>query len=345
MKIKSILSTRASNDKVYSDLIYEWEDDYSCSLNVPIYSYKKWKAELLFWIGQFTFHSHLTKLFQWVDRLLNSKKDKTLVFTLYPSTVFSYRTSKNKIPFLIDFDYNVKLDRFFEVYKNCDLVIVSNHVAYDYLKANNCPFRIEHVPLTIKSTYFVEKKRGERPYDVFVARQNPVLMEYLDKYCESHPSVEYVLRKWESGQLYTGNAYYSNKKGRIGDFSKRDDYFDLLRKCKVAFYATSGIDSKQKRFMNHVTPSLLEYIVSGCKVLTRYEINSDTNFFEFPKYFKNIHTYEEFEEQLNSFLSTSDDYYLKQCEEYLDKYGFHSQYSLFCNAIKKDSKAGIIIRD
>ena len=336
MKIKSILSNRASNDKVYSDLIYEWEDDYAQVLDAKVYSYKKWKSDLLFWIGQFVYHAHLTKVFQFLDRALNRSESKTLVFTLYPSTVFNYRTSKNKIPFLIDFDYNVKLDRFFEVYKNCDLVIVSNHVAYDYLKANNCPFRIAHVPLTIKKSLEVVDSAGDRKYDIFVARQNPVLMDFLKKYCVSHPSVEYVERRWESDQMYTGNAYYSNKTGRIGEFSNREAYFNLLRSCKIAFYATSGIDSGQKRFMNHVTPSLLEYIVAGCKILTRYEVNSDTVFFDFPNYFKNILTYEDFEKQLDTYLSDDDDSYLKRSRDYLNKYGFNAQYILFSEVLNED---------
>lgn len=333
MIVNKILSNRLSNDKVYSDLIYEWEDDYAQSLGVEIFSYKKWKVDMLFWIGQFVYHCHLTKIIQFFDRLLNSKRSKTLVFTLYPSTIFDYRNSKDKIPFLIDFDYNVKLDRFFDVYRNCDLVIVSNNVAYDYLKANNCPFKIAHVPLSLKSSLKVVEELGDRQYDIFIARQNPVLMNYLKKYCIKHPSVEYVERKWESNQLYTGNAYYSNKSGRVGEFSNRDDYFKLIRNCKVAFYATSGIDSDQKRFMNHVTPSLLEYIVSGCKILARYEDNSDTSFFEFTKYFKNIQSYQDFENQLDLYLGGKQDFHLAKHREYMKKYGFESQFKLFCSAI------------
>lgn len=47
MKICKILSTRASNNKVYSDLVYEWEDDFSKELSIPIISYKTIKEKLL----------------------------------------------------------------------------------------------------------------------------------------------------------------------------------------------------------------------------------------------------------------------------------------------------------
>ena len=334
MKIKSILSLRASNDMVYSDLIYEWEDDYSEKLNVPIVSHCKFIKRLqnaLFIIANKT---HLDTGLQRIDRLISRNKHKVLVFTLYPKTFFSSFSSSNKIPFIIDFDYGVDLKTFYKVYQNCDIVIISSRVAYEYLKNNNCPLNIKHVPLSIKSNLKVQRiDMKDREYDIFIARQNPVLMEYLKRYEQKHPDIHYIIRKWDNGALYSGNAYYSNKKGRLGEFSDRNAYFGLLANSKVAFYSTTGSDTPNTRFMNHVTPALLEYLTAGCYIMIRWYDTPDSEFFNLSHYFENVKTYESFERLLDRFLSAANNPY-DICDDFLRKYGFSNQFKIFQQVIK-----------
>lgn len=308
MEIKRILSTRSSNSMVYSDLIYEWEDDFSQELSIPIYSNGNLVESLLFRFYMLCAYIHLESFLQLIDRCFSSKK-KILCFTLYPSKFFSYRTSANKIPFIVDFDYNVDLNDFYRIYRNCALVIISSRVAFEYLKEKGCPLNIAHVPLSLKSNLqipYVNYRR--RKYDIFVARQNEVLMQYLSTYIEKYPKTEYVIRKWEDNKLYSCNAYYSNLRGRLGEFSDRSSYFNLLSECRVAFYSTPGCDNKAKRFMNHVTPSLLEYLTAGCKIVARYQINPDTLYYNFPNNFENMQTYAEFESLLNKYLNSDWDH-------------------------------------
>ena len=157
MRITSILSKRASNDKVYSDLIYEWEDDYAKKLNACIKSYGKNCSRLINLFFLIIQKIRLDSLAKKIDKKINGKKEKTLVFTLYPSTFFSVYTSSNKIPFIIDFDYGVNLETFYKVYSNCELVIISSRVAYEYLIEKRCPLSIKHVPLSIKSDLNVDR--------------------------------------------------------------------------------------------------------------------------------------------------------------------------------------------
>ena len=338
MIINKILSKRASNDKVYSDLIYEWEDDYSVALKARIISYGKYFTHFHNSFFRNLKRFHLESFAQIVDRVLFGKRNKTLVFTLYPLTKFSVYTSSNKIPFIIDFDYGVDLNTFYKVYRNCELVIISSRVAYEYLKSKGCPLNIKHVPLSIKSGMKVNRiETKERKYDIFIARQNPVLMEYLAKYEQKHPDVHYIIRKWEDGKLYSGNAFYSNKEGRLGDFSDRNAYFGLLTNSKVAFYSTTGSDTPNTRFMNHVTPALLEYLTAGCQIMIRWYDTPDSDFFNLPQYFENASSYEKFEQKLDDYLSTQDNPF-DMCDEYLRRYGFESQFKLFCSAINNTEK-------
>ena len=333
MKFKSILSKRASNDKVYSDLIYEWEDDYSRELGVPIKSYRKFRDRLQNAFYLFINKIHLVNAIQRIDRFLCARSKKILVFTLYPKTYYSLYSSSNKVPFIIDFDYGVDLKTFYKVYQNCEKIIISSRVAYEYLIDNKCPLNIVHVPLSIKSNLNLNRiDIKDRKYDIFIARQNPVLMEYLKQYEVNHPEVHYIVRKWEDGALYSGNAYYSNKEGRLGEFSDRNAYFGLLTNSKVAFYSTTGSDMSNSRFMNHVTPALLEYLTAGCQIMIRWYDTPDSDFFCLPSYFENTKSYEVFERLLNEYLSTENNPFEK-CDDFLNKYGFNSQFVIFQEAI------------
>lgn len=329
MEIKSILSKRASNDKVYSDLIYEWEDDYAKALTIPIRSFKGNQDRILDAFYKLANKIHINGLFQYFDNLLFKGKRKILVFTLYPKKYYSLYSSSNKIPFIIDFDYGVDLKTFYRVYKNCEKIIISSRVAYEYLREKKCPLNIVHVPLSIKSNLSINRiDIKDRKYDVFIARQNPVLMDYLKQYEQTHPDINYVIRKWEDNKLYSGSAFYSNKEGRLGSFSDRRAYFELLANSKVAFYSTTGSDVPQSRFMNHVTPALFEYLTAGCQIILRWYDTPDSEFFKLSHYFENIKSYEAFERKLDEYLSAVQNPY-ELCDDFLEKYGFENQLGIF----------------
>jgi hypothetical protein len=333
MVIKSILSTRSSNNMVYSDLIYEWEDNFSRALAIPIVSHTTLYLKVLSAFFRLANIIKVSQFIQAIDRLW-IKKNKTLVFTLYPHIFYNSNTSSYKIPFIIDFDYGVDLLTFYRVYRNCETVIISSRVAFEYLKESNCPLDIKHVPLSINSDLKVNRNEMKyRHYDVFVARQNPILMSFLTKYVEKHPEVNYVVRKWEDNKLYSCNAYYSNKEGRIGEFSDRNAYFNLLNRSKIAFYTTTGCDMENTRFMNHVTPSLMEYLIAGCKIMIRWVDTPDSDFFCLSQFFDNVDTYEKFESLMDMNLSDQENHF-ENCDKFLKRFGFSSQLEIFMSEME-----------
>lgn len=318
MKISKIYSTRNSNSEVYSHLIYEWEDDYSKFLKIPIYSFNFHKDKFLRYFFKACQKFKFDGLIQKMD-CLREPKSFSLIFELYPRNYFSFQVFSNKIPHIIDFDYNVDLEIFYKVYKNCKLILISSLEAYNYLKTNNCPLNIAHLPLSLSNDHKLNLNTiKERPIDLIVVRSNKVFMEYLDKYANENADFEYIVRRWEGSQLYTNNVYYSNKRGVLGEFSDRKAYLELLQMSKVALYSTPGFDDNSKRFMNHVTPSLFEFISSGCKIIARYPKNFETDFFNLNKISPSVTTYEEFQKLLTLYINNDSTDYLKESKLFLE---------------------------
>lgn len=318
MQLSKIYSSRNCNREVYSDLIYEWEDDYSKHFNIPIYTYNKVKDKYLRYFFKILDKLKIGSIIQKADGL-RSSKSFSLVFELYPRNYFSFQVFSNKIPFIIDFDYNVNLEIFYKIYKNCKLVLISSLEAYNYLKKNNCPLNIAHLPLSISDKFKLDTKASkEREFDVIMVRSNKVFMEYLEKYSNKYPDFEFVVRRWEGSQIYRNNVYFSNKRGILGEYSDRSSYLNLLKKAKVALYTTPGFDDNKKRFMNHVTPSLFEFITSGCRIIARYPKNAETVFYNLEKTFPCINNYEEFEKLLNLYIEDKSYSYLKDSENFLE---------------------------
>lgn len=319
MKLSKIYSTRNSNNKVYSDLIYEWEDDYAKELNIKIYSYLAIIDKLFRYFFKFSQKIHLGRILQYLDSK-RKPKSYVLVHELYPRSYFSHQVFCNKIPIIIDFDYGVNLASFFETYRNCKLVFISNLEAFHYLNKNNCPLNIAHLPLSLSDRHKIDKNHPRKTeFDVIMVRPNNVFLDYLERFALEHQDFEYVIRKWDDSKLYSNNVYYSNKKGVIGEFSERDLYLNLLRKAKVALYSTPGLDDPNTRFMNHVTPSLFEFVAAGCKVITRFPKNHETDFFELYELSPSVNSYEEFEYQLGKIIYNKSFDYLTEHQKFLDK--------------------------
>jgi len=317
MKIKNIYSTRKSNTEVYSDLIYEWEDSISQELGLPIYSSNKVLTKISYLAYKMISKIGLSNLFQSVDKLFKPKA-YTLIYHLFPVTEFGFKVFSDKIPYLIDFDKNIDIRNFSEVYKNCKLILVSSLNAFNLLKAGNCPLNIVHLPLGLSDKYKLCNNFENKKYDAVFVRKNKVLEEYAERYAESHPNFNYVYRTWAGNNMYRNNVYISNLEGVLGEFSDRTDYISLLQSSKIAFYSTPGADEVNSRFINHVTPSLFEFIVNGCRIVARYPVNEETKSFKLSNISESMDTYEIFEKTLSDYLNDKTGDYLITSKKFLD---------------------------
>jgi hypothetical protein len=242
------------------------------------------------------------------------------------------------LPVIVDFfvakDY---LNEFYNAYSKNPFILISSLEVFDFLNRNNCPKQIYHFPLSLPDKYKITSTtRFEKEYDlVLMGRTNPVFDDYLQRYIEKHKDFMYVYRILE-GPIFN---YYTSKGDLIGNIDTRESYIDLMRKSKIGFYSTPGIDGGEGRTkgFNQVTPRFLELLSCGCHVIARYKKNPDTDFYQLDKFSLNIVSYDEFEKAVDKALSTKVD--MKMYSEYLENHYTSKRVELFKTILEKEKIA------
>ena len=285
--IQKIISNRNIIRYPSWDLVYEWEDVFSRELGADI--------------GYLTYYARIiNKICPALKNVLLSGRIK-FIFHMIPRMGNSIDNSASVVPLIIDFFIRAprELEQFYKAYDRCKVVLISSKEAYDFLKSVNCPLPIRHLALSIPDKYAIDKYAlSNKTYDLILSgRQNDRHRAWLETYMKNHPDLYYVYRVQDGGVF----NYYTNKGESLGNLSTRDDFMNLIRKSKIALYATPGIEGDVKRTngFHQVTPRFLENIACGCHIIASYEKNSDTEYYEIDKFSPNISSYEEFEEVLN----------------------------------------------
>lgn len=297
----AILTKRSYESWPSWHIVYEWEDELSKALRIPVLSSKTedYYSESRF-IRLFSSRQPVKAMMQWCNRASPFAK-LNIVFELTVKTNFSYSNDCNAIPVIIDF-YTRDVHLFNSTYKNSKLICITSLLTYNFLKENKCPLNIQYLPFSLPDKYKALEAPAKKKYDIILAgRKNRVLWDFLLVFERRFPEIEYLYQDEVEGRL----VYRSNKCGIVGEFHTRDQYMNLLCQCKIAFYATPGIDGDAKRTAGfaQVTPRYLELLACGCLLLGRYEVNVETEHFEFDKYCPNIDSYEHFETLLLNYVS------------------------------------------
>ena len=277
------------------DIVYEWEDIFRDMLALDFsFDNTKRKNKRVLKIP------YLSNLF--------TTWDNAIKFDLYIGDTAGMN-KKNISPIIIDFYANDKsLEMFFRCYRRHKLVIVSSFEVYHYLKSHNCPFNIAHLPLSIPDKYRISKDSfHEKKYDlILMGRQNNMLMQFLNNYKMRNVDFSYVYVKQENGHF----RYYTSEGQYVGDADTRSKYIDMMRKARVGFWSTPGMDGGEQytNGFNQVTPRFLEYIACGCHIVARYPQNEDTMYYNIGTITPSIESYDEFESFLNKAINTPVDY-------------------------------------
>lgn len=328
LNIKNIISDRNFESWVSYQLIYEWEDQLSETLQIPIIDNPD-RLETTF-INRIRYN--ISKRVSYpVIKLIRSlfpKRSKECSVSLYFNLIVSApielkRSRLNKIiPVIVDAFIDEKfLSEFNNKYTDCPLILISSIEAYNYLKSVNCPLNIKYWGLSLPDKYKMSREHiYPKKYDILLAgRQNTCLEEYLEKYIQQNNGLDLniVRSDIQNGQL----IFTSNKDGILGSFNSRDEYMQLLRKARIVFYATPGQDGGEKRTKgyNPVTPKYLESLSAQCKVILRYPDTVETQLYGLPKVCPNIDSYESFEYQINKYISEKDEFDIDTYTDILNK--------------------------
>lgn len=317
MKILSkreIMSEAQNNKRSCFDIIFEWEDVLAKELEMDV---------LIRSDFEFAFDEKARKIYQKTKvpvvklfSLFDKRKGPMLMFDASTKRQNGIYNSSKYIPCLIDyFLSDEEYYKFIRAYKNNPLVLVSNREVYEYLIQKECPIPIEHFPLSLADCHWHEG-RYEKKYDlVMFARQNPLLVSYIDRYEKSHPDFKLVRRKYEGGHY----IYYLSSTGEVVSCcDTREEYMQLVSQSKVAVYTTPGMDGTRTdaNGWNQVTPHFLEEIAGQCHIIARYPDNADTRWYKMGTICKSVDSYEEFEKQMDLY---------RDCDVDLDLYKAYLQ--------------------
>ncbi len=315
---KRVIMEKATNKKKHCfDIIYEWEDILAEELGCSV---------LLRSDFEFKFDEICRKIYKKsripVYRLFNlfdgKRGHNVIMFDGSTKQQDGIYNNEKYIPCLIDYFLNEEMyPNFLKAYKNNPLVLISSREVYEYLIKIGCPINIAHFPLSLSDSY-KSNEIYNKEYDLIIAgRQNPLLIEYVEKYEKKYPETKIVKRRYENGHF----EYYLSSTGEvvsIGD--TREQYTELLRKSKIALYTTPGMDGTRldANGWNQVTPRFLEEVSAQCHVVARYPDNADTKWYELNRICKCVESYEDFENMMNEYKEKTVD--LNLYNEYLEKH-------------------------
>ena len=248
-------------------------------------------------------------LAQFYNTFKFKRKKIALCFIMTAETKASCFVDKNTIPVIIDFWLKEEeLDKFYKVYEDVPLVLVTNKEVYDYLKEHDCPLHVEHWALSYPDQYALEAIQWDKKYEFCVfGRPNPFFLRMLEKYASLHPDFEYIIN---NGDI--NNRKYVTNTGRfIAKDTGRTSYLDMIKHTKISCYATPGIDEAKRETItfNQVTPRLFEMLCNGCMVIGHYPLSADTIWYNLSSVVPQVDKYEEFEKVLDEMR--------KNCFEYV----------------------------
>jgi len=306
MKMQSIISQRTNEGIYWFDLVYEWEDILKDQMGLSFVHQKR------------ILNSKIALKFHRLFSMLQTNKN-ALAFEMTTSNL-RVNNNKNIIPWIIDFYPSQKtLKDFYRSYNKNKAILISSRQVYQYLLNAKCPLNIWHVALSLSDKYEINKGiQFDKIYNLVVTgRSNPVLMEYLERYVKENKEFVYVYQKQKDKHQH----YYMSTGEYIGVFDSREEYISLLRQSRMAFYSTSGVDGDARKGTNgfhQVTPKFLEFIASGCHVLSRYEDNEDTDFYELGVFSMRIDSYESFKKAVD--FNMTNDVDIERYSDYLAKH-------------------------
>lgn len=314
---RKIMESACNNKRYCFDIVFDWEDILAKGLNIDIITRTDAESQ---------FDEKCRKIYQKIHiplyRIFNlfDRKRGKVVFMFDVSTKRQdgiYNNTKY-IPCLIDYFLDeASYPLFLNAYSHNQLVLVSSREVYDYLIEKKCPLNIYHFPLSLPDN-FTASELIEKKYDlVMFARQNPLLVKYIDRYESEHPDFILVRRKYEEGHY----IYYLSSTGEVVSVcDTRDEYINLVMSSKIAVYTTPGMDGTRAdaNGWNQVTPHFLEEVAGMCHIIARYPQNADTAWYEIDKICKCVESYEEFANLMDQYREEEVDY--KKYNEYLKKH-------------------------
>lgn len=294
ISLRGILSHRRIKRRVSWNLVWEWEDELSETLGIPLHT-----PGLL--------GGAMHRLASGMG--IASRQNEDLEFIMIASG--SPQAYKHHAPIVWVIDYFLNPDSethaFIEATSHLKSVLISSREAYDtVIGAGGDSKRYIHVPLSVPSCYKTAPTIETSAKDIdllLVGRASDKLEKWAQRYVADRPGIRAAIR------LPRHNGHYRvvTHEGRsLGTVDTRSEYMALLRRSRLMLYSTPGLeDGKYTGGYSQVTPRLLEGVTSGCAPLMRYADNSDTRWYGLENLGPSLESYEQFAAEADSLLAMS----------------------------------------
>lgn len=304
IEISGIYTVRDTTHPYYWDIVFEWEDELSKALNLPLIPVGKAYDEIY---RPSICRKILNRVnfYQRVDQYLFKPTSYFIAFHIGPPGVYSFYCRKNVIPIIIDFWMTENLRRFESIFSLSEIVFVTSRQVYNYLLKKKVRVKLDHLALSVPDSILSQKYDQRRIYDIIqLGRQNDKLTGYVKKLLKEFPEINYVFAEKISGSI----NMISTQQGNLGKFDSRDSFLSLLRKSKISLLSAPGLDGDAERTggFSPVTPRFLESAACGCRLVGIYPENDDFAFYEINKICSNIVSYDNFRRTILTFLDSQE---------------------------------------
>lgn len=310
--MKELLSLRLCNDQFYNIVMYEWEDELiQKGLHLQCRSILSKKIGIL-----------LHRIIPGRGRILQYKlntayyKRNKLAFLMFASQYTEYYPS-HIIPIFIDTrvkSFNILI----KAIKNVDTAVITNRSAWDKAIKIYPAKKLYHLPLWCAEKWALSEI-PEKTIDVLqIGRKNQLLHQWMLKYTESRPDVEYIYQDDSSIN------YISTKRGNMGPLPSREDYMNAIRKAKICLVSSPLVDDSPE--FDFITPRVYEAAISYCYMVGRFTENSEFNEVKLNKVVDNVKNYEEFCSHINKYIESDTFFKLAEFKEFNSINSFESRY-------------------
>lgn len=285
--MKRLVSERGYFDAMSFAVVKEWEDVFCQRLHTGIiklhfnWFIKAWNRAIFYYIPFTT-----------------SKRKWRLAFVFSAGSDRPFRM-KNVIPIYVDFHPRVMNKVIKDTRKLPCWFVTSKELCYRVRERspyNNCFF----VPQSVADQW-ISMTIPEKSMDVIqIGRKNPVLHEWMLKYCEEHVGVEYVYMCDE-----TKHIYQSTLRGVIGTIDGRENFMHTLASAKISLVSTPGKDRSSRRYDESVdffTARFYESAAARCFLVGRYSENDESKQIGIEKICRQAENYQEFEAAITKCL-------------------------------------------
>lgn len=308
MKMK-MLTERQYEDRSFYQVAWEWEDAFIEEL--------KDRAECGLEIVHATKFKPLQFLYKFVypkiqPKLLPLKDELNVYIPLRVWHCNQYLGRKRFIPIFLDC-YAEEIDVIYQMTKKLPFYFVTAWDIYDLIKKKYPDSNVYFSPLSVSDKWRTSDI-PEKDIDVIqIGRRSELLHEYMLKYCEKNPQVNYVYL--DSKQSWD---YISTVNGNMGKLETRDVFMKMLRRARISLTSSPGIETGRFGKIDFFTPRFFESAICYCHMVGHYTENKEAELLNIKSVCDNPKSYEEFEKSVDKYLGETEFAGRAELEAFID---------------------------